>query len=408
MGNNRAKYRITKFDTLLVLFIAIQASGGLGNSLQPVRICIVLSLPFIISYFLHHKTNLNYYKYEIRTFTIWMVYGIISLLWVIHPADSIKEIIYLFVNFSGFLLLLVFALRASNSQSAVVRGWILLFLLTVPIALYELWFDIHLPMSYLTEESTMNFGYTAVQRRFASVTFMNLNGYNTVLTYIIPFALSVLLCKQTKIRTAFSWGIVLLLGYIILSNGSRAATICLIVFLLFFLYYYIKNVKTFFLATLFVFVAVGIAFYYFSDGIRLILLRFNEQGLEDFGRSSILHYGWTEVVNSMFLGIGAGDLKATMETVYRLPISASHNFFVEVGVQYGILIFILFIGLFIRIFIKARKNPDRRNRFIVYSSLCLYPIISIINSGYILHSWTWLFIASLYVIADKRYNIKHG
>ena len=80
------------------------------------------------------------------------------------------------LNFHMFFVLVWLADRAHYPQKAVLNGWLLLFVLTIPVALYELWFDVHLPMAVQESDMMMNFGYEVLERRFASVTYGNLNG----------------------------------------------------------------------------------------------------------------------------------------------------------------------------------------------------------------------------------------
>jgi O-antigen ligase len=94
-----------------------------------------------------------------------------------------------------------------------------------------------------------------------------------------------------------------------------------------------------------------------------------------------------------------------MNSVYHLKITAPHNLFLEIGVQFGLVIFLLFMGMLLRLFLKQSSNKNKSSKFIIISSLAMFPLTSIIDSGYILSIVIWLFLASLYVIADKQYNV---
>lgn len=396
------------FDRLIVFYIILQIFGILGGALIPIRIFIIVCIPAMLAFILKNKSVAVKYKYEIITFFIWIIWGIISLLWVYDVYESLKEIIYLVVHFLGFFLLVFFANRAKSPKDAIVKGWTLLFIFTLPIALIEIFFDLHLPVAYQTESFLMNYGNAGVfVRKFASVTYGNLNSYNTILTYIIPFVLSGLIIRDnqsSRISTLLKWILFLSLCYVLIINSSRAALICLFTISFIFSTFYIKNV--FSLIGISLLLISVILFISFSNNefLDIVFMRFDTQGFEDEGRNNMLIYGLDELIKSKFIGVGASNFTPTIEHQYGfLDTVDPHNFFLEVLVQYGIVIFILFIGLFVRIFFKNRKNEVRKYKFIIISSLCIYPILTIIDSSYLYSMSTWLFIASLNVIADKKY-----
>jgi O-antigen ligase len=137
----------------------------------------------------------------------------------------------------------------------------------------------------------------------------------------------------------------------------------------------------------------------------LIFGRFEAQGFSDEGRTELLTKSWDALMNSNMIGIGAGNFRATMDNVYKLENTSPHNLFLEVGIQYGLIIFLLFIGMFIRLYSKQKANYRNSSKFITIVSLVMLPLTSTIDSSYILSVSIWLFLASLYIIADKNYNV---
>lgn len=395
-----------KYDRLLILLFALQVFGGIGGAFQPVRIFIIIFIPATIIFFIKNSSITSRYKYEIATFYIWITYGLFSLIWVINIQESLKEVLYLTLYFFGFFLVVYFSSKANNPKDSIIKGWLLLFLLTIPIALVEIILDIHLPSAYHEENMIMNLGDGQfLQRRFASVTFGNLNGYNTILVYVTPFVIGNLLknnsSSSNKIGALF---LALILSYLVISNNSRAAFLCLSIILLVLLGYSYKSFKTFF-GIIFTIIIVAAYFVYFkSDLFAPILYRMQSQGFEDNSRITLINSGLDALYNSFFIGIGAGNFSPIMEKIYGLNNSSAHNFFLEVLVQYGLIIFILFLGIFSKIIKKNKHNKIKHQHLIVVSSLIIYPFTSIINSGYILDFSTWLFIYSLYIVADIKYD----
>ncbi len=411
MNQLKKKRNINSFDRLIIFFIVLQVFGGYGGFFQPVRVFIICSLPWIIKFCISQASTLGY-RYELNTYFIWVSYAIISLLWVIVPIESIKEIIYLFINFSGFFLLIFISQKAVQPKESIMRGWVILFVLTIPIALGEFWFDKHLSISKWDEALTMNFGYMQMKRNFASVTFNNMNSYSVILTFILPFIMGGIFTRDCvtsskRIGRFLSWMLLFVLVYFVIMNGSRGALLCLMIAMVILLKYYVRSIKTFIILSIAISFAVVLFFYFSGHILDLIKIRLSTFKFEDQGRESMITYGLDALVNSFFMGVGPADFSPTMLYTYNSKLTSPHNFFLEVLVQYGVVIFLLFMGLFFRIINKLRKNKNIKYRFIVIVGLFTLPISFIITSGYIVYVWSWLYIASLLIIADKRYDFSN-
>jgi len=375
-----------------------------GGSLQPIRIFIIICVPLMLMYSVRNKKFRQLHKYESYFFMLWWIYATMSLLWAIEVDESIKHIFYFAVNFLGFFVILWLADRANEPQQSVVNGWILAFILTIPIAFYELWFDVHLSLSKQESDNLMNFGGMILQRRFASVTFYNLNGYNTFLCYILPFIASTFFIAQKSFKMAINWILLLLLCYLIISNSSRGAVFCLVVGLSVFMFYYLKKGKLIFISLVLIFIVTRYtALLYFEEIFEIISVRLKISGLEDVGRYENITMGLKAVVDSNLFGIGVGNYIPYMERL-GLGISIPHNLFIEIVAQYGVFIFIGFLFILFRIIQSIRKNQSIFNKVIISIGLFTYPFVNIINSGYLLTASTWLYLASLCIIANKYYN----
>ncbi|MGJ1436891.1 O-antigen ligase family protein [Sphingobacterium siyangense] len=397
------KNRNNSFDVLIIIFISLQSLGLIGGALQPVRIFSILLLFFV--FFALIKGKLKGYFYEFLVFFIWIFYGLFTLIWTPDFDAGYKEIIVIFVNSIGFFALLALASFANNPQESIIKGWKMLFLILLPIALVELIADRHLPLSIQEEGNFVNMGGgLIVQRRFASVTFGNLNALNTVLAYVIPFLFAPLLDRIPKQKRWFSILLLLCFFYIIISNSSRGALFALCLVSSMFILKYTKDLKK--LIGIIILVIIGCAglLYLSPKFYEVIFLRLTEQSLSDSGRSLAMDAGISELVKSGFFGIGAGGFMKMMES-YKADILPPHNIFLEISVQYGLIVFILFMSLGFRIWKRSQEHIEERNKFIIKSGLFIFPIVGIINSGYLLNIWIWMFLASLYIFADKKLTI---
>ena len=393
------------YDRLITLMIALLALGGIGGALQPIRVFIIICIPFALKYLITRSLIRKHYQYESLFFIFWWIWAVASLFWAIHPDESIKEVFYLAVNFNVLFVIIWLANKAQNPQRSIVQGWIFLFLLTLPIALYELLFDVHLSLSFHDSDVMMNYGAIIIERRFASVTYGNLNGYNTILCYILPFIIVNFYKTFGKRNSIYYIMLTVLISVIIIWNGSRSAIFALIIGLLLFYLYYSKKSKFTFISVIVLTCVLGyFIFMYFGNIFDVIFSRLQEQGLEDEGRAENIKSGFDALLNSSLLGVGVGNYAPVMEQKYRLEIINPHNMILEIAVQYGIFILIGFLFFIFRIFKKMKQNEDMPNKTLVITALCMFPFAMIIDSSHLLNPYVWVFFASLYIIADAYYN----
>lgn len=400
--------KINIYDKLLFFFVFLQAFGQIGGALQPIRIFVILLIPVVFLFSIKNIQIMNLYRFEIYFFCIWIIYGILSLLWVISLPDSLKEISYLIVNFMAFFTIIFLANKSNKPQESILKGWMALFAITFPIAIYEFLTDIHLPIATQSDGMVMNYAYNVFERRFASVTYGNLNEYNLVLCYSLPFIFGAMLRPNTKIKRFFVVAMILGLTYIVIMNGSRGAVISMLIGYFVFVFYYFKTYRSIaFILVLFI-ALLFLSIYYFDEIFFVILSRFSEQGLSDDGRSQIFSNGVNVFFNTFMFGVGAGNFMPTMDKVYQLELTSPHNLFLEIGVQYGLMIFMCFIYLLIKLYRTQRMNNDNLNKYVVMSALLMFPFTAAIDSGYLLNSWIWMFLSSLYILADGRYNASYN
>lgn len=173
-----------------------------------------------------------------------------------------------------------------------------------------------------------------------------------------------------------------------------------------FIYFFLKNNKsTWILVFVFLF-AVFMFFNYFSEIFELIIGRFESQGLTDDGRLEIIKGSLDAFSQTFLFGVGAGSLMPILYYVYNFDIAAAHNLFLEVGIQYGLITFVLFMYFFIKLYKQQKLSNDIYVKNIIIGSLCMAPLTFTIDSGYILNPAVWLFLSSLYVIANPEVNSK--
>ncbi|MDL2323281.1 O-antigen ligase family protein [Bacteroidales bacterium OttesenSCG-928-A17] len=404
-SNNGA---VNLFDKLIILVLALQSLGAVGGAFQVVRIIAILLMPLGISFLLKKTTIRIHYRYEIIFFSFLIIYGFISLIWVINLENGFREVIYITVNAILFFLIIYLANNAKDPYNSIIKGWIFFLLITIPIALYEIWFNAHLTMSILESDGFVNTGYEIIQRRSASVTFINPNGYVLLLIYAMPFLFSNFLKIGIKKGFLFLNTIIsFFLIYVILNNASRGGLLCVFIQLFVLFYFLVKSKSHFFTSSLLFFLIFFLLIFVFKDSFFMLSNRLGVLGLGDASREDLIYNSLSIFYDSNFWGVGAGNLQCHLSKISNF-LYAPHNLFLEIGVQYGLIIFFLFIGLLLRIVKKSFQGKDRVNKFIIVSSLLLLPLSSVINSTYISGVNFWLLLASLVIISDKYYLKNYG
>ena len=394
-----------KYDYLLILLLVLMAGGTWGAFFQPVRVMMLLLLPVMLVEQIRNNTIVGLKKYNLERcfFLVWFVYALISLHQAVIMEKSVKYLIHLTIYFFGFIEFLWLSSKAENPKRSILIGWILMFVVTFPVAMYELIFDQHLSLSVQESDMSMRFGRNLMDDRlFASVTFGNLNSYNTVVCLAMAMILIFSLSDNRKDRIA-AYVLLAMDTFIIIKNSSRGAFICLIfIIIVYLLTLLIHKRGTLFISTILIAI-LALAAIKLPDMYSMIQQRFQYEGFNDEGRIELIINGIKELWNSHLLGIGAGNFDPVMEQKYGMWISAPHNLWLEVLTQFGIIIFIGFMSMFGRIIHMAHKGDNDCKMACIIGLLALIPI-SIIDSTYILKCTTWFYIASLYVLCDTDYN----
>ena len=397
------------YDYLLILCIALVALGGVGGSFQPLRMLFILLFPILFYESIQkQKTEPFFYGYDKVFFGLWLLYAVISLHWSLVPSESVKGVAYLLIYIVGFFEMLWLGMKSEDAHKAVCAGWILAFVLTVPIASWELLTDNHLSFAFQEAGKVMNYGNGyVVDRRFASIAFGNLNGYNTFLSLVLPFVLIALLHSEGK-RKGLLWVVLALLAIIIVVNSSRAAMLTLAAGFCLYLGCIVlnKGVRAWLVSVLATVAAVSAVCLYMPNIYESMVARFVEQGFTDEYRSELLRCGWDALKNSAFMGIGVENFIPLMEHHYLLEILPPHNLWMEIAVQFGVIVFALFAGLLVRQWAFSRKGTAFNRQAFWFCMVLLIPI-SVINSGYLTQSFTWVFLASLCILSNPKYNPIH-
>lgn len=203
---------------------------------------------------------------------------------------------------------------------------------------------------------------------------------------------------------------------IILSLGSRGPVLCLIVFLFFKLFnpHYKRTYKNtiirlgLFVIAILVFIFLDNIFEYLyytflKYGINSRNLKlFLSKDLHLSGRDAIYEITLAEITNSPILGIGiAGDRRV-------LGGSYTHNLFIELIANFGIIIGLFFSVIIINLTIKALfiKDKTKYDLLTMWISLGLVPLM--VSGSYLTEMKFWIFLGLIYGYRKKSSKFKYN
>lgn len=393
------------YDFILFGLISLLIFGLIGNGAQPVRLFIIALSPLLLTdVFVRPHKSLYYYRYECFFLFFWFMWALAFFYKAVDEVESLKSLFYLAIHILGFFEILWAANKATNPQQSIKYGWLTIILLSLPVAAYEFLTDFHLSMSLQDTGNTLYVNGVHIERPFASVTFGNLNSYNTVLCWSLPSLFMCNLYPRSKWEQTAGMVLMAFTSIIIIANASRGAILCLALMLMTYVYAYYKFGRNRFLLIAILILAIGALVYYLGELFMLIIERFSDQGMSDDGRSENLIKGFQAFLDSYGLGIGVGNYEPIMGDVYRVDIPAPHNLFLEVLTCFGLPVACGFLWMFLRLFrIGMREgNPFNKNMLLFCMAATLFA--GIIDSTYLMKATTWMFIATSYIYIDPRYN----
>ncbi len=396
--NSHSIRKTNFYDWAIVFTIALNAAGAFMAPLTLIRLLSILLIPYVLNKMFIPKYRLP--KFVYLFFIIWFVHSVASLLWTPDKINGVKYLCYNLSSYICFYSLYIFSKKANSPICSIILGWCVLFVITVPFALNEFINDVHLSVSVHDDSITIidaSSGHR-VFRKYASVTFGNLNNYSLTIIYCLPFALLGLLINNK--HRALKIVIVAVMASILLFNASRGGLLCLVLSVILFLIYLFRNnqVKRWSLFAL-LFIVIAVIYHYSDIILSQIAGRMLESSLtDDTARIRIIENALTVLSNSLGMGSGIGGLELSLKYISSSDISATHNLFLELLCQYGIISFTIFIALLWKIFRTLTKSNENAKNFLGYVIAIIILPLSVINSGYLTAQIFWLFISSLLCI----------
>lgn len=411
---------------IIVLFLV--ASVFLGAELLAVplgfaqlslyRLTIVFSLLLFIKDSVIEKAdtqvsindNLNYYHF---VYFSWTLYAILSFLWV----ESYSRWVFgvFFVSF-GTIAIFLISFYMKNLTD-VKRLFTIVFVMS---SLHQLvgWYEI----------LTLNYIWRTSRHGRAITTFGNINDYATFLLAGMFIGLLMLLTSKriiVKLYATVHMGSGLYLLIHSVSRGNQLGLLlgisAIILLLLFDINWFRKALFAVVLASSSLMISIILVPGVRSRTLELIksgIERIFQEGSSNLYRINLIRNGLNFFVQSFGLGVGAGNVEYWMinkPVITEIDAPNLHNWFLEILVGYGLLIFTLYVIMYVftlrQLYLSFRYSSDlyiKKSSLVLFAYLIAFLASSISSASNIFIEWQWVFwgviIAFVQITQKQRYH----
>ncbi|TCS83365.1 O-antigen ligase family protein [Tepidibacillus fermentans] len=334
----------------------------------------------------------------------WFVYSIISLLWADSTIDAVKHINHLFVGFS-LIIFVVFFFIEKRDYIHFYRLWIFILTVLILVGLWNVLTGQQLSVSTLA-------GLTNEQRFTPTAIFHNQNDFATYLALSLPFTLTLIRYGRNLLVSLFGIILSLLNLSLVFLTYSRSNYLAIAMGVAFWFFFFMKRREKLFLIVLTLSGTMVLYFLFpepFHSALDTLKVQIDSLFVHDQGKESV-NVRTNLIKNSLLFlydhygfGVGAGNAEYHMAhfRVYdTAKIVNVHNWWFELLVNYGILIFSGYVLFYLSLIILLKKQyhtlTDRNEKMIAESliiGLVIFFLASTSSSTIIAFGPQWLFFA---------------
>ncbi len=336
--------------------------------------------------------------------SVWTVYAVMSMAWVASIGDAIRHLIFLLMGVSMIFFAATY-FREERDLQRLYWIWFGIFCGLILLGYWEHLSGQHLPVSGY-------YGETRVLLMFRPTgVFKNPNDYATFLVLSIPFALGTLRYARRRLARPIGLSLSFAAFYLIVVTGSRANLLAVLLEMAF-VVLFLTNIRQKIKAALAV---AGLAMMLFlpAGPIREFCSEVagslsSIAGEAELGtgsvaiRANLARSGLSFLYSTGGFGVGAGNAEywmANFAPYETAGILNPHNWWLELLINYGILIFtgyiMFYIGL-VRALWRIWKQTAWGKRRICETlllSLVGFSIASISPSSVMAFAPQWLLFA---------------
>jgi len=410
--------KITYFSVAASLISASVLSINLGfMQLSVFRIIIIaLTLLLILKSFNSSDSgiliNNTRNRLSIEVMIIWLLYAILSAIWVKDYSLWIKDVYFLTL---GVICIIIFSNTFKTSNDILICFRII----AIMIIVHNLfgWYEIFTG-NYLFFNNNQEF---YARLKYPVSMFGNTNDFATFLMisifilYICIANSKYILIKAIYLTTLFSSSLLLFL------TNSRANIIGLILAFAAFIMLLLKNnrmrIIIFLLVLLLCFIVIiNLDFIIDTVNTAFEKLDLNTDDNSVSIRVNLIKNGAYFLTKTFWMGTGAGNTEFWMSNygIFNTSgITNMHNWWMEILSEYGVIIFslylVFYIGLFKSLYNRYKFSANKTDITISLGILCClagYIIGGVSSSSNMDSEWLWTFWAIVIAYQGCNYNIK--
>jgi teichuronic acid biosynthesis protein TuaE len=339
---------------------------------------------------------------------IWMIWGLVSILWSPNIIEGVKELFSILLGFLLVLSLLGLEGPRMEGLNALRLGWVWAAVVTGLIAGWELLTFNHLPNGGIEGEAL---DYLAATGHCLS-TFGNPNNYGAFIIMASSFVFWLYLDAKKILTKIVIIIIIIMILIFLIFTSSRLAVLGELVSLGFLVLLRNKGHRSILYLGLFFIIILAVILSLSGTDVFIVekFLRLGEEvGLDGTSPSRLLLIvdGIWMGLHSWGLGVGAGAFPYYVsQRLVPFPVGAHspHNFWTEIFSQYGLVVSVLLLGWVLRfgaLAWRSRKTAIHLNdpsmkltSDIALTSLIGYWFASSCNSAFIGQPCNWMLLAT--------------
>ena len=362
-----------------------------------------------------------------------ILWSFLSFIWAIDKMRVFARLQFLFYALLIFIFF-TFLLYCVNHKYLFFI-LVISTLILILVGICEIIYNVHFQISHVVRKNLVN-----VPGGLSS----NINNYSVLLFCGLSYIMIFLSTLKVKINyfVQISVGVLFsaILYYFFIKTKSRANLLAMIIYwvcilLISFIFivrnFYVKIKKNYakilfiLLISLLLIICILVNYNFSKDYMGKTIDSF-KKNLEiskkkavssDQVRINLIRNGLIMLKNSHFLGVGAGNFiiyaKEYTKMHYKTRgITDSHNLWLEMLVDYGVIIFSFFVFLYINLLVKSlklffssNKSFTQRAKYLYsFSALSGFTISSLSPSNIVASPIMWIFLSFIALVLTKAYG----
>lgn len=353
------------------------------------------------------KLNLSTIKvnWSLNFLVLWFVYALLSLIWSADKVSALKHIIFLFMNIS-VIFFIVYYLRDWPQIFKLLKLWMLLHVLLLPIGFWEI-----ITGNHLSNSGLLNVDEGYEHYKFAPTTvFGNQNDYATLIALTLPMFYTSLRYTSVFYKRVFYIAICLASLLMLIFTTSRANYLGVSLGFAFWFIFLLRLTGKLRVVALILLILGLIAIKLTADDIEFLQMIWEDFSVvlgtqnEDAGvdiRANLIKNGVYFMIMSFGFGVGAGNIEHYMANQPKYFVGDTtniHNWWIEVLGNYGIWIFaaymVYYISTILNLWKIYRMPLSKSEKVLCEALLCglvAFSISSISSSSIMAFNPHWVY-----------------